>query len=304
VLALVVVVLMVATAAATSHQNLTSALGEAGYLGLLAAGLAFSLRTRSPNLAVGPILAFSSATSAYFITMHHWSKPVAFLVAVVLSTVIGLVLGVLVAVLSVPAWAASLGAGAVVEAFMLSYSKNVVIPVRFDGSYPTALWYGLFFVVSVGGGALWLVPGLRRPLSAGRAAREPGRWTDPRTSLGAVVGLTGSSFLAGLAAIPMLMRLQAAEASGANLTTLAFAAVLLGGTSVFGRRAGVFGTLLGVTILTVTQTLVAYGDAPIWAFTLVVGLAALLGLGVSRAIESLTDALNRRPATGRPSGTP
>jgi hypothetical protein len=39
-------------------------------------------------------------------------------------------------------------------------------------------------------------------------------------------------------------------------------------------------------------------------FTLVVGLAALLGLGVSRAIESLTDALNRRPATGRPYGTP
>lgn len=306
VLALVVVALMVGTAAATSHQNLTTALGRAGYLGLVATGLAFSLRTRSPNLAVGPILGFSAMTSAYLITTHHWGKPAAFLVAIVLSTLIGLVLGVLVAVLSVPAWAASLGAGAVVEALMLAYTKNTVIPVRFTGSYSTALWYGLFFVVSVGGGALWLVPGLRGPLSAARAGREPGRWTDPRTNLGAVAGLTGSSFLAGLAAIPLLMRLHVADASGTNLTTLAFAAVLLGGTSVFGRRAGIFGTLLGVTIVAVTQTLILYKEGPFWLYTLVVGLAALLGLGVSRAIESMTDSLNRRPvnAPSRPPGLP
>lgn len=296
VLALVVVALMVGMTAATSHQSLTAALGLAGDLGLVAAGLAFSLRTRSPNLAVGPIVGFSAATSADLITLHHWGKPAAFLVAIAGSTLIGLLLGVLVAVLSVPAWAASLGAGAVVEAVTLSYTEGTVIPVRFTGSYSTSLWYGLFFVISVGGGALWLVPGLRRPLSARRTAREPGRWAGLQTNLGAVAGLTGSSLLAGLAAIPVLMHVQATGVSGTNITTLALAAVLLGGTSVFGRRAGIFGTLLGVTVVTVTQTLITYNNGPAWMFTLVVGLAALLGLGVSRGIESVTDALNRRQA--------
>jgi hypothetical protein len=57
----------------------------------------------------------------------------------------------------------------------------------------------------------------------------------------------------------------------------------------------VFGTLLGVTIVAIIQTLVSYNDGPFWVSTLVVGLAALLGLGASRGIESATDLLNRRP---------
>ena len=234
--------------------------------------------------------------SAYLITEQHWSKPAAFILAILLATLIGFVLGVLVAVLSVPAWALTLGAVAVIQAITLSFAHSPIIPVHLTGRYPTALWYGLFFVLSVGGGGVWLVPGVRRALSGARQQGEPGRWTGPRAGLGAVAGLTGSSFLAGLAAIPMLTRLQVADGSGTTLTTIAFAAVLLGGVSVFGRRAGVFGTLLGVTIVAILQTLVAYNDGDFWVSTLVVGLAALFGLGASRGIETVTDLLNRRPA--------
>jgi ribose/xylose/arabinose/galactoside ABC-type transport system permease subunit len=286
-------------AAMTPHQNVTFALNQAGYMGLVAVGLAFSLRTGSPNLAIGSILAFSSTLAAYLITEHQWGKPAAFILAILLATLIGLLLGILVAVLSVPAWAVTLAAVAVIQAIMLSFTRNPLILVRFSGDYPTALWYGLFFVLSVGGGALWLVPGLRRTLGAARHSGEPGRWTGPRSGLGAIAGLTGSSFLAGLASIPVLMRLQASDSSGANLTTVALAAVLLGGVSVFGRRAGVFGTLLGVTILAIAQTLVAYNNGPFWVTTLIIGLAALLGLGVSRAMETATDVLNGRPPKTR-----
>lgn len=300
VLAVITIALLIGTAAMTPHQNLTVALDQAGYIGLVAVGLAFSLRTGSPNLAIGSILSFSSVLAAYLITDHQWGKPAAFILAILLATLIGLLLGVLVAVLSVPAWAVTLGAVAVIQAVVLSFTSNPLIPVRFNGSYPTALWYGVFFVLSVGGGALWLLPGVRRALSAGRHPGEPGRWTGPRAGLGAIAGLTGSSFLAGLASIPVLMRLQAADSSGTNLTTVTFAAVLLGGVSIFGRRAGVFGTLLGVTIVAITQTLVSYNDGPFWVSTLIVGLAALLGLGASRGIETVTDLLNRRPAKAAP----
>ena len=294
VLAFIAVVLIVATAAMIPHQNLTAAFGQAGYLGLVAAGLAFSLRTGSPNLAVGSIVGFSSALSAYLITEHQWGKPAAMVLAIVLATLIGLVLGLIVAVLSVPAWVVTLAAVAVIQSIPLSLTDGAVIPVRFGGSYPTALWYGLFFMVSVGGGALWLLPGVRRPLAASRGAGDPARWRGPRAGVAAIAGLTGSSFLAGLAAVPLLMWMQAAESSGANLTTAALAAVLLGGASVFGRRAGVFGTLLAVTILAIIQMLVAYNDGPSWVSTLVIGLSALLGVAACRGLESATDQLNRR----------
>jgi ribose/xylose/arabinose/galactoside ABC-type transport system permease subunit len=296
VLAVIAVALLIGTAAMTQHQNLTSALDQAGYVGLVATGLAFSLRTGAPNLAVGAILSFSAMLSAYLITEQQWSKPAAFILAILLATLIGVLLGVLVAVLSVPSWALTLGAVAVIQAIMLSFTHSPIIPVHFTGRYPTALWYGLFFVLSVGGGGLWLVPGVRRALSGGRQPGEPGRWTGPRSGLGAVAGLTGSSFLAGLAAVPMLTHLQVADSSGTALTTVAFGAVLLGGVSVFGRRAGVFGTLLAVTIVALLQTLALYNGAEFWVSTLIVGLAALFGLGASRGIETATDLLNRRPA--------
>ena len=305
VLAVIAVVLIVATAAMTPHQNLTTAFGEAGYLGLVAAGLAFSLRTGSPNLAVGSIVGFSSALSAYLIADHQWGKPAAMILAVVLATLIGLVLGVLVAVLSMPAWVVTLAAAAVIQAIALSLTDGAVVPVRFSGSYPAALWYGLFFMVSVGGGALWLLPGVRRPFAASRGPGDPARWTGPRAGAGAIAGLTGSSFLAGLAAVPLLMRIQATESSGVTLTTVALAAVLLGGASVFGRRAGVFGTLLAVTILAIVQALVAYNEGPFWVHSLVIGLAALFGVAACRGLESATDQLNRRrPAALSPPPSP
>jgi ribose/xylose/arabinose/galactoside ABC-type transport system permease subunit len=306
VLALLAVGLLIGTAAMTPSQNITSALNQAGYIGLVATGLAFSLRTRSPNLAIGAITAFTATLSAHLITNNQWGKPGAFLLAIVLATLIGFVLGVLVAVLSVPAWAATLVAAAIIQAVTLSFfsSGGFVIPVRFEGQYPTALWYGLFVVISVGGGALWLLPAIRGPLSAGRRSGDPGEYGGLRTGLGAIAGLTGSAFLGGLAAIPMLMRLQSVDPSASSTTTTALAAVLLGGVSVFGRRAGVFGTFLAVTIVMLVQTLIAFNDASLWVSTLVLGIIGLIGVGVGRGLESFTDMLNRRPKMSYPMPPP
>ncbi len=56
--------------------------------------------------------------------------------------------------------------------------------------------------------------------------------------------------------------------NGVLLTVLALGAVLAGGTSAFGRRGGVFGTLLSVTLLVL---LVNYGVAADWRMSRVRG---------------------------------
>ncbi|NUP62507.1 MAG: hypothetical protein HOW71_10060 [Nonomuraea sp.] len=64
-------------------------------------------------------------------------------------------------------------------------------------------------------------------------------------------------------------------------------AVLLGGTSPYGRHAGVAGTVLGVLILAAAQGRLAYHGAPVWVFMLVMGAVMMIGLGASKLIDAL-----------------
>lgn len=301
VLGLVTIVLVLGLLTLTPERNLTNVVNQAGYLGLAATGFAFSLRTGSPNLAVGSIVSFTGVLGAHLATDEQWGKPAALIVAVLLSTIIGFVLGALVAALSVPAWAVTLGAAAILQASAFAITGYQAIPISFDGEYPTALWFVLFIVISVGGGLLWLVPAVREPLSSLRRTGDPGTWAGLRPGLGAVAGLTGSSFLAGLAGIPLIMRLNAAtNTSGQDITALAFAAVLLGGASVFGRRAGILGTFLGVMIVAIIQNVIVYNAISPWVSNLITGLMILAGLMVSRGLESLTTTFNRPRPTALP----
>src|SRR6185436_18526573 len=62
---------------------------------------------------------------------------------------------------------------------------------------------------------------------------------------------TMSGTMAGLASIIFLARLNSAEADiGEALTLPAIAAVLIGGTSLFGGSGGLTGTLIGALTLT------------------------------------------------------
>jgi ribose/xylose/arabinose/galactoside ABC-type transport system permease subunit len=288
---------LVGAALATTHgAHFADVVRPAGYLGFVAAGLALSLRTGAPNLAVGSIAVFSGALGAHLATGDGWPLWGAMIAAVAVVTAAGLVAGLSAAGLSVPAWAVTFGFALVAESAALVISNSQLIAVHFT-SYPTVQWLAAFAVVSVGGGALWLIPGVRTALSAARSAREPGQWAGLQPGIGVVVGLTGSSLLAGIGGVSLTMYLAATDTSGGiYLTFLAFAAVLVGGVSIFGRRAGVLGTLLGVVIVvTVTFLMNVHGISPSW-FEMPIGGLVLFGLGVTRALESIADAMNRRPS--------
>lgn len=293
ILAVVAIALAVTILSTEPSKAFSNVLAQAGYVGLVAVGLALSLRTGTPNLAVGSIAAFTGGLSADLMNEQKWSEATAMAVAVIVAIVIGAVIGLLVGALSVPAWAVTLGAALIVDMMLIALTGSIPIRGNLTDDYSTALWFSLFVVASLGGGLLWLVPGVRNALSATRRAGEPGRWGGLRPSVGAVVGITGSSLLAGLGGIAQLMRFRIAEpTSGEFLTTIGLAAVLLGGVSVFGRRAGVAGTALGVMVVVTSYNLFIIHSESRWAPTVLVGSLILVGLGVSRGLESITNALN------------
>ena len=305
-LALVAVVLVGVLLATEPGGAMTSVLRQAGAIGLVAAGFSLSLRTGTPNLAVGALAGFTGGLAAYLSFNQGWSVPVAMTAGVAAAVVLGVVLGMLIGALSVPAWAATLGAAVIIEAAIIGVTDGRSTFARITSDYPTGTWFGLFLLVSIGGGLLWLIPGVRQRLSAVRRPGEPGRWGGLRLGLGALVGLTGSSFLAGLGGVAQLSLVRIADPQGGQfLVFLALAAVLLGGTSVFGRRAGVTGTASAVMIILVARILFLVNGVPGWVANLFVGLMILVGLGASRGLESVTDALNatRNAPAPAPSGT-
>lgn len=299
---LVVTVVLVVAALASSPAgvHVSVLLSPVGYSGLVAAGLALSLRTGTPNLAVGSIAGFTGVVFAHLATDDHWSWWVATIAVVAISALIGLATGLIVALLSVPAWAVTIAATILFQSATLGISGAEGIALHLTGPYPTTLWVTAFAVISIGGGALWLIPALRTALSASRSAGEPGRWAGLPAGLGAVAGLTGSSALAGAGGVALAAYTGFGdpEAGGINLTLIAMAAVLLGGVSIFGRRGGILGTVLGILVVqTVLFFLNVHGVSVDW-FDVPIGGLAVVGLGVSRAIESITDALGQ----GRPTG--
>jgi hypothetical protein len=72
---------------------------------------------------------------------------------------------------------------------------------------------------------------------------------------------------------------------GIDLTALAMGAALVGGTSAFGRRGGLFGTIMGTGLVVL---LMVYGDESGWNISplLLGGGAVATGLIVTRLVET------------------
>ncbi|MEU5865683.1 hypothetical protein ABZ815_31245 [Nonomuraea sp. NPDC047529] len=258
----------------TRSELVLDILAQTGQLGLIVMGFGLSLRTGTPNLAVGAVAAASGAFVASTATAGV-PLPLAMLLAFVLAGLAGVAMSVFTMVLSAPAWAVTLGAAVVCEALVVALLGGGTIPLETAALYPGPLGFAVFAVVSIAGGLLWTRQEVRKDLGAG--------WP------GAVLGLAGSSMLAAAGGIALLLRLGAATPGSQGLysTVFALAAVLLGGTSPYGERAGVAGTVLGVLILAVAQGLLAYLGAPVWVFMLVMGMVVLIGLGASRLLDAL-----------------
>jgi len=69
-----------------------------------------------------------------------------------------------------------------------------------------------------------------------------------------ILAYTLSGFLAAAAGLLYVSRLNASEAGiGAGMLLPAIAAVVIGGTSLFGGEGGIVGTLIGALIMTLVQ---------------------------------------------------
>jgi ribose/xylose/arabinose/galactoside ABC-type transport system permease subunit len=281
--------------------------------GLLASGLGLSLRTGTPNLAVAGIAGLAGMLYAVLVVDADLPALLAALVALVAATLIGGLLGLIAGLTSVPAWAVSLAGLALVQGITLAAvdPSGRLVPgdVRLLNSGIT--WFVVFVLLSLAGGAILAVPPIRR-LVTGRTDTERVRAGGSLSRAGlvsALVGFGGSSLLAGGAGVLMVVQVQALVPASFSLfpLLLALAAALIGGTSGFGGRGGIAGTVLGVMLVTVGYRWIEFElraqddrSLSVLAGWLVVALAILAGIGVSRALVAIAPVGPDDPAPAAP----
>ena len=262
-------------------EALRTLLVSATVLGALAVGSAVALRAGAVNLAVGAV---AVASALYF--GHNADggllRPLAMVIGV--CAVIGVVQSLVIVGLHVPAWAASLGVGLV----LLIWSTRQAAVTQFSGYEPLShayYWFGGMCAVSIAGALVGLVPSVRRAVGRFRPVADPAYRRGMIAALITSGAVVASTILAGIAGVLLVTQMRAATPSdGLELTGLALGTALLGGTSAFGRRGGIFGTVFAVALLTVGMS---YADATgrDWSAAAFAAVAIGLGLAVTRLIE-------------------
>jgi ribose transport system permease protein len=238
--------------------NILNVLRQASLLFFIASGLTLVVLTGGLDLSVGANVALSACVAGTVI--HQSGQPVlGILAALATGATIGLLNGVMVTALRIPSFIATYGMLWVLSGLTYWYMAGEVIhgfPPAFRqiGSgyllgLPTPVYLLVIFLAigtifaqrTVWGQEIYAVG------ANPAAARLSGIPMARRLLL--VYAMSGT--MAGLASVIFLARLNSAEADiGENLTLPAIAAVLIGGTSLFGGVGSVFGTFVGALILT------------------------------------------------------
>jgi hypothetical protein len=235
--------------AALKRPALDNLLTTGAAIGMLALGAGLTLRAGVPNVALGPI---ALAASLQFAEQGDHGLVKAAVPALVIAVAGALAVSLFVLVLHVPGWAATTAAALGV----IVYDQLRVTPVKVQGTFdPTNqafFLFGGFALLAVVGGALGTVTPVRRWFGRMRPTGDPARRRGAAAALPVLIALVLSSVFAVAAGVLLTTQAKAPIVPGTGLewTGIALGLAMLAGTSAYGRRGGIFGTLFAVAAMT------------------------------------------------------
>jgi rhamnose transport system permease protein len=145
------------------------------------------------------------------------------------------------------------------------------------------------FIVAAAAVAFWLFVHrltIGRTLRAIGFAPEGARYAGLTVARSTALVYALAGVTAGVAALLYVARLGQAKAdAGAGFELTAITAIVLGGTSIFGGRGSVTGTLLGVAMLAVLQNGLRLADLPAELAGVLTACLLIVALGANRIFE-------------------
>ena len=247
-LALECVILAAATDSFFTSANLSNVLRQNAFTAILAAGMTFVILTAGIDLSVGSVVALSGVICADLL-VRGLPLPLAVLTGLLVGLITGAINGAAVTMLRVPAFIATLATMLIVRGLAFKYTDARTIsglPSGFailSSGAVTASFVALIFGLSWF--ALTRTPFGRHVYAVG--GNESAAWLSgirvARVRL-AVYSICGLG--AGLAGVLVASRLNAGYPRAGEYYELdAIAAVVVGGTSLFGGSGSVWSALAG-----------------------------------------------------------
>ncbi len=274
--------------------NLSLVAQQVMVVGTLAIGQTLVILTAGIDLSNGAVMALGTIVMTALAVNFGLNPLLAILVGLAVCTAFGLLNGVLVTRVRLPAFIVTLGTLNIAFALTHIYSREQTVSnlpdvMTFFGStfrvgvtnitYGTVLTVVLFVVA-------WYVlsqTGVGRHIYALGNNPEAARLTGINTRRLLLGVYTVAGLIYGLAGLLLVARTSVGDPNAGQTDNLdSITAVVLGGTSLFGGRGGVIGTLIGALIVGIFRNgLQLIGVASIYQ-VLITGILVILAVTVDQ----------------------
>ena len=260
-------------------SNLSLVAQQVAVVGGLAVGQTLIILTAGIDLSVGAIMVFTSIVMAGSAANFGVPGPLALVLGLLVGTLAGGLNGLLVTRLRLPPFIVTLGTLNIFTALTLLVSNGASIQGK---DIPDLLqWTGLPIAI----GPFRLTTGVLLMLAMYVIATYVLRNTAFGRHIYAVGDDREAARLAGIA-VNRILRVGAASpnaATDANLDSIT--AVVIGGTSLFGGRGIIVGSLLGALIVGVFRNGLALAGVDVLYQTLVVGVLVIVAVSTDQWIR-------------------
>jgi fructose transport system permease protein len=279
--------------------NLSLIIGQVAVVGTLAIGQTLIILTAGVDLSVGAIAVFTSIVMANASAQFGVPGIVALLLGFGMGTACGLINGLLITRLRMPPFIVTLGTLSVFFALNLYVSGSATVrgidmdPLLVLPGHTFSLLGANFTLGSIGMLVMYALmiyvlrfTGWGRHVYATGDDPEAARLSGIRTARVLVTVYASAGLIYGLGAWFLIGRVNAATPQALQLANLeTITAVVIGGTSLFGGRGGVLGTLIGAIIVqTAINGLTIAGFDPLWQrFT--IGMLVIFAVGLDQWIR-------------------
>lgn len=289
-LVLAVIVFSMLSPYFATWRNVNGILADSAIPVLLAVGMTFAVMLAGIDLSMAGTMALASVVFGLSYTAG-WGLALSCLLSVGVGLVVGAVNGLFVGRVRIPDMIVTLGTMGLVQGIGLIVSRGIPVPVA-DPVLQAVAGHSLgpfrynflvvVLVVVVLHVMLTHMPVGTHLLSVGdnvEASKAMGLRV-PRVKL---IGYLVCGAMSGLAAVFMVLYVGSTQpATNTDYVMKAVAATVLGGTSLFGGRATIWGPALGAVLLTVVQTGLTMAGVEAFYEPAVVGVVVLAAASMMR----------------------
>lgn len=237
-----------------SSMNLMNIVRQTAMISIMAVAMTFVISAAEIDLSVGSTVALASLTTALTLDAGY-GLIVAVLIGLLTGAAVGFVNGMLVTRVAIPSFLVTLGMMGIGRGLAMWITNTAPVPILDDsynylfgsgdiGPVPILLIWTVLIVI-VGHILLRKTKFGRETLATG-GNQNAARFTGVNTAKIKLLVFVGSGMMAGLAGMLYAGRMQSGRftfGEGDELSVIA--AVILGGTSLFGGVGTVIGTVIG-----------------------------------------------------------